>query len=205
MEFKGPQAEPAAQGNRRGAAARKLGRRRAERGRSGVELLLSQGTGYQVLARLVSDRVGLAQLPQLARLPGGKPYFPACPHLQFSLSHSGPLVLCGLGGAPLGVDLEQVRPRRPGLARYICAPEEYAWYQAQGGGWPWLYTIWTLKEAKVKCTGQGLRRRPAHISVPLLRPGQAGELDGLRFRAYAGPGWRAAVCCLPPEQPPPHL
>ena len=35
---------------------------------------------------------------------------------------------------------------------------------------------------------------PQDIQVPLLEPGQTGERDGLRFGAYAGPDWRAAVC-----------
>ena len=57
----------------------------------------------------------------------------------------------------------------------------------------------------MKCTGQGLRQLARTISVPLLRPGERGELDGLVFRAYAGEGWRAAACCIPPEEPPKQI
>lgn len=167
-----------------------------------MELLLGRDGSREVLARLAERLWGMRELPAMGRLPGGKPCFPDHPHCQFNLSHSGRLVLCGGGGAPLGVDLEAVRPRRAGLARYVCSPEEYAWYEKLGGDWESLYTIWTLKEARVKCTGQGLRQLPKTIAVPLLAPGQAGELDGLRFRAYGGPGWRGAVCCTPPETPP---
>ena len=167
-----------------------------------MELLLGRDGSREVLARLAERLWGMTELPAMGRLPGGKPCFPDHPHCQFNLSHSGGLVLCGGGCAPLGVDLEAVRPRRAGLARYICSPEEYAWYEKLGGDWESLYTIWTLKEARVKCTGQGLRQLPKTIAVPLLAPGQAGELDGLRFCAYGGPGWRGAACCTPPETPP---
>ncbi|MBM6885144.1 4'-phosphopantetheinyl transferase family protein, partial [Pseudoflavonifractor phocaeensis] len=109
------------------------------------------------------------------------------------------------GVAHLGVDIEVTRPRRAGLARYICSPEEYAWYEELGGDWESLYTIWTLKEARVKCTGEGLRQRPETIAVPRLGPGQTGELEGLIFRSYAGNGWRGAVCCVPPEEPPERI
>lgn len=167
-------------------------------------MVLWQGKGeaYGMLADLLAAEYGLPELPRLERAAGGKPFFPKRPHLHFNVSHSGGLALCGVGSAPLGVDIEAVRPRRTGLARYVCSPEEYAWYEELGGDWESLYTIWTLKEARVKCTGQGLRQRPDAIAVPRLCPGQAGELDGLAFRAYAGPGWRGAACCLPPEEPP---
>ena len=106
---------------------------------------------------------------------------------------------CGVGEHPLGVDVELVRPRREGLARYVLSEEEYAWFTLRGGDWGSLYTLWTLKEARVKCSGTGLRQAPRTIAVPLLEPGQTGVLDGLTFRAYAGEGWRAAVCSAGPE------
>ncbi|OUO44747.1 4'-phosphopantetheinyl transferase superfamily protein [Flavonifractor sp. An306] len=168
-------------------------------------LWLGTGEAYGLLAELLAAEYGLPGLPELERQAGDKPFFPHRPDLHFNLSHSGDLALCGVGAAPLGVDLEMVRPRRAGLARYICSPEEYAWYEELGGDWESLYTIWTLKEARVKCTGEGLRQRPETIAVPRLGPGQTGELEGLIFRSYAGNGWRGAVCCVPPEEPPERI
>lgn len=168
-------------------------------------LWLGTGEAYGLLAELLAAEYGLPGLPELERQAGGKPFFPQRPDLHFNLSHSGGLALCGAGTAPLGVDIEAIRPRRAGLARYICSPEEYAWYERLGGDWESLYTIWTLKEARVKCTGEGLRQRPEAIAVPLIGPGQTGELEGLVFRSYAGDGWRGAVCCVPPEEPPERI
>ena len=168
-------------------------------------LWLGHGDAYELLGELVTAEYGLAALPPVEREENGKPFFPGAPGLHFNLSHSGGLALCGVGTAPLGVDIEVIRPRRAGLARYICSPEEYAWYEELGGDWESLYTIWTLKEARVKCTGNGLRQRPETIAVPRLGPGQTGELEGLIFRSYAGNGWRGAVCCVPPEEPPERI
>ena len=168
-------------------------------------LWLGTGEAYGLLAELLAAEYGLPGLPELERQAGGKPFFPHRPGLHFNLSHSGDLALCGVGAAHLGVDIEVIRPRRAGLARYICSPEEYAWYEELGGDWESLYTIWTLKEARVKCTGEGLRQRPETIAVPRLGPGQTGELEGLIFRSYAGNGWRGAVCCVPPEEPPERI
>lgn len=170
-----------------------------------MELWLGAGDAYGLLAELVKTEYGLSPLPETAREEGGKPFFPHEPALHFNLSHSGGLVLCGVGAAPLGVDVETLRPRRAGLARYALSEEEYAWFQQQGGDRGVFYTLWTLKEARVKCVGSGLRQLARTIAVPLLLPGQEGALDGLLFRAYAGETWRAAACCRPPEAPAPDI
>ena len=57
-------------------------------------------------------------LPETAVLPGGKPYFPACPQAHFSVSHTRTAVLVAVSAAPVGADVEQVRPLL--LARQNC-------------------------------------------------------------------------------------
>lgn len=168
-------------------------------------LWLGRGGAHGLLAELLKSEYGLSPPPPVERDENGKPFFPGHRGLYFNLSHSGGLALCGAGAAPLGVDLEILRPRREGLARYALSEAEYAFFRRQGGDWGAFYTLWTLKEARVKCTGRGLRQLARAIAVPLLRPGERGELDGLIFRAYAGEGWRGAACCLPPEEPPERI
>ena len=51
-----------------------------------------------------------------------------------------------------------------------------------------------MKEARVKCTGEGLRRPAREIPVPLLLPGERSLWEGFLFTALAGPDWRGAVC-----------
>ena len=165
-------------------------------------LWLGHGDAYELLEAMLRAEHGLPALPAVERDENGKPRFPGAPGLHFNLSHSGGLSLCGAGRVPLGVDVEVLRPRRPGLARHVLSAEEYAWFLRQGGDWGAFYTLWTLKEARVKCTGAGLRQAPKRIAVPLLAPGEAGALDGLVFRAYSGESWRAAACCGAGEAPP---
>ena len=43
--------------------------------------------GVSLLAYAVRAVWGI-DLPETAELPGGKPYFPACPQLHFSVSHT---------------------------------------------------------------------------------------------------------------------
>lgn len=160
----------------------------------------------QVLAAHVAEQGGeLPPLPEIARTERGKPYFPHHPELHFSLSHSGNLALCALADTPIGADLELVRPRKPGLPRYVLSDRERAWYEGRGSCWEDFYILWTLKEARVKCTGQGIFRRPAReISVPLL-PGGETDWDGFRFTVIAGESQEegdffGAICQSPAEK-----
>lgn len=154
-----------------------------------------EGDPYVLLASLLPEVGGVEPLPEIARQPGGKPYFPSHPDLHFSVSHSGALSLCALGEAPVGADVELVRPRSGRLPRYALSDGEYAWYRERGGRWEDFYTLWTLKEARVKCTGEGIfQMSPRRISVPLLLPGQTARWEGFSFTALAGENWRGAVC-----------
>lgn len=160
---------------------------------------VGQGDVYALLAELLVEQRGVEPLPPIARTEGGKPWFPDRPELHFSVSHSGNLALCALGEGAVGCDIEIVRPRREGLPRYCLGDREYAWFLERGGCWEDFYTLWTLKEAKVKCTGRGLRVPPRAIEVPLLDPGHTGDLDGFRFTSLWGEEQlvgelRGAVC-----------
>lgn len=139
--------------------------------------------------------------PRFSRAPGGKPILENS-SLHFNLSHSGSFALCGVGDCPLGVDVERIKPRRPGLPRHVLSDEEYAWFLAGGSRWEDFYTLWTLKESLIKYTGQGMDRSMRSIAVPLLSCGKREQLDGLWFRTYGGTGWRAACCA---QEPPPAL
>lgn len=150
---------------------------------------------YGLLAELLRETEGMEALPPIVRREGGKPCFKNDVNHYFSVSHSGELSLCALGEAPVGADIERVRPRGGGLPRYVLSGREYAWFEGRGSRWEDFYTLWTLKEARVKCTGEGIFRTSARkVSVPLLVPGETGEWEGFSFAALQGEGWRGAVC-----------
>ena len=155
---------------------------------------VGEGDAYALLAALLAETGRGGPLPAIAREEGGKPYFPDCPRIRFNVSHSGGLALCALSDRAVGVDIERVRPRRARLPAYVLSGEELAWHRARGGGWEDFYTLWTRKEARVKCTGQGLRLAAREIAVPLITPGETARWEGFTFTALAGEGWRGALC-----------
>ena len=167
----------------------------------GARGLTARSQARDLLAQAAAAEWGLFPLPDIARHPGGKPYLPDHPSLHFNLSHSGGLALCALDAAPVGVDIQVVKPLRPALPRRVCSPEELAWLEAQPDLWSSFALLWSLKESRVKESGQGLTVSIPSIRVPL--PSEAPtQLDGLWFRTFTGPGWAAAVCghSQPPQE-----
>lgn len=155
---------------------------------------MGEEDAYQLLAELLREEAGVAPLPELVRREKGKPWFPSRPDLHFSLSHSGGLSLCALGQREVGCDVELVRPRKEDFPAYALGQRELGWFEDRGSRWEDLYTLWTLKEARAKCTGEGLVPPVRDIAVPLLEPGERGSLDGFIFTALGGETWRGAVC-----------
>lgn len=84
---------------------------------------------------------------------GGKPFAPGL-GVEFSLSHSGALVLCATAPFPVGADLQLHRPLRPALTRRMAR----AGYRGDDGAdfFPW----WVRQEAAGKLTGRGLSLAP---------------------------------------------
>ena len=159
-----------------------------------MDWIVSETDAYALLASFLQRKRGIAPLPEMARRAGGKPWFPDQPQVEFNVSHSGGLSLCALADGSVGADIERIRPRGAGLPRYTLSGQEWDWFCARGSRWEDFYTLWTLKEARVKCTGQGLRRPAREIGVPLLAPGEERDWQGFHFTALSGPGWRGAVC-----------
>ena len=98
-----------------------------------------------------------------------------------------------MSAAPVGADVEQVRPLHPAMARRLA--------QADCGDLQ-PFELWTLRESWFKLTGAGdLRTIPFRRAAGVLVPPEAGAL----CRVYdAIPGCMAAVCSFA-EQPPERL
>ena len=142
---------------------------------------------HPLLNRAAALLWGWTRPPELERSPRGKPYFAGRPDRWLSLSHSGGYALCALSeDGEVGVDIEVVRPHRPGLPAYALTEAEQ---EAFDGSWEEFTRLWTRKESWVKRTG-GSIAGPSGICPPL--PGEQAE--GVLLDDFSGAGWRAAVC-----------
>lgn len=97
---------------------------------------------------------GLDAPSGVERFPHSKPRF-VPEGLSFSVSHSGEYWVCGIGAAPLGLDLQRHQPcRTQAIAKRFFHPSETAWLNGQGPDA--FFQIWTAKESYVKYTGEGI-------------------------------------------------
>jgi 4'-phosphopantetheinyl transferase len=134
--------------------------------------------------------------------PHGRPRLPGT-GLAASISHSSDRVAVALtGAAPVGVDVEQVKPVSvEQLASHVLGEGEAAATLGE------FFCYWTRKEAVVKATGDGLRMALPKVVVTrpgqppaLLRYGERADLVARLADLDAGDGYAAAVAVLTADE-----
>lgn len=146
------------------------------------------------LRQVLGGQLGLPPLAiSLEEGHHGKPRLAASlPRLEFNVSHSGQLALIALGRTPLGVDLEHLD--RPldwrELAPACCHPDELPALRQlpDREGHRRFLQLWTLREAYVKGTGEGLSQPPADLRL---------EYGEAAWRVAGEAGWRLHALTLP--------
>ena len=74
---------------------------------------------------------GITRLPEIARIPHGKPYLLNYPELYFNYSHSKHAAACVLSKQAVGIDLEQIRNYSEKTAQRFCCV--------------WIFETWILQ------------------------------------------------------------
>lgn len=110
----------------------------------------------------------LPQEVEIVRAPRGKPMLaPPSAEVHFNVSHSGNWGLIAVALFAVGVDVEQVRPKRaaPALAnRFLTQGERELLKQREAtSGETAFFMIWTRKEAYLKAVGFGLSGPFSHV------------------------------------------
>lgn len=117
-----------------------------------------------VLRRELADRLGCPpQEIAFVYSEHGKPALPENP-LYFNLSHSGDLLCLALHHAPIGVDVQQIRPHSVSarLAERIMCPAQLEAWQARGEQPQEFFDCWCAAEALVKHAGDTIWQAAAH-------------------------------------------
>ncbi|WP_396122726.1 4'-phosphopantetheinyl transferase family protein [Actinokineospora sp. UTMC 2448] len=151
----------------------------------------------RALLGVLLDAVG-AGAQRLSRLDSGRPVLPDRPDLAVSLSHSGGTVAAAVArGRSIGVDVQIPLDPSPGLLARCCgtaaarrlsdAPRPV---RARA-----FARVWSVQEACVKATGEGLAGAPWRIPVGIDECG--GDWRGHRWHVIPGFTCAAAVCIGP--------
>lgn len=139
-------------------------------GRSGHE------AGYALLAQLYRQKTG-GSLPPIRHTDRGKPYLENRAY-HFSISHTSKHAFCVLARENIAVDAEELdRNIDLRLAEKILSPSEKARFDAASDKRRALLTLWVLKEAAAKLSGEGLRGYPNHTDFSPEDP-RVREIDG---------------------------
>ena len=126
----------------------------------------------------------------------GKPHFKNCEYLHFSLSHSGKMALCALSDKEIGADIQLMGDFNEKICKkYFSHSEAQYVFSAstKEEKEKRFFRIWSLKEAYVKMTGEGLfgfkkfsllEDNKAFISLP----------ENASFAEFDTDGYKIAVC-----------
>lgn len=191
------------------ARAARLGqgddRARFVTGRALLRERLGRCTGIPP-AELAIGETAAGQPRLLAADAGGR-------QLGFSVSHAGGVVLVAIAaGRDVGVDVEALRPRADldGLAARFFSPGERDAVRGSADPAATFLTLWTVKEAYLKATGDGLAALHT-VTVTLAPGGPILEVAGAprdesgRWAARTfspAPGHVAAVVAASAPRPP---
>lgn len=117
----------------------------------------------------------------VGRNGNGKPFLKGMPEIDFSISHTRGLVMCGIAERKIGVDVEYVRQFDKRLMGRICTEDEIGFVlgEDEEGRAERFFRLWTLKESFLKATGWGLSypMREIHFSFH-TKEGHLSDIRG---------------------------
>jgi 4'-phosphopantetheinyl transferase len=111
---------------------------------------------YLLLKRALLREYGIEGNPAFDYGPHGKPLLVGRPDIHFNLSHCREAVACVVGDRPVGIDVECIGRYKEDLVRYTMSDAEQAAIAASAEPDVAFTRLWTMKEALLKCSGEGI-------------------------------------------------
>ncbi|MBE7092642.1 MAG: 4'-phosphopantetheinyl transferase superfamily protein [Clostridiales bacterium] len=135
-----------------------------------------------VLKKMIIDELGTDY--EILYAPSGKPYIEGN-QLFVSISHSKDFFLVGTNKLPVGVDIEVVRHFDNRLINRYFTSSEIAYIDSDEK----FFKIWTVKEAFLKLTGEGLK------GIKKLNTVTNGkiQIDGYEILSFVESGCAIAI------------
>ncbi len=120
-----------------------------------IYITSSSENPYSIVKKLAAQKYN-SEESELIMAKGsyGKPYFENYPDFHFNISNSYDLQIIGVSDAPIGVDIEKLRPINQNAAKRFCE-DEYEYILKQNSDYAFI-EIWTKKEAYLKLLGTGI-------------------------------------------------
>ncbi|NUF14456.1 4'-phosphopantetheinyl transferase family protein [Acinetobacter lactucae] len=131
----------------------------------------------RVLVKTVlADKLGISPHQVNIQLhPNGKPFVQGSKAVYFNITHSADVIILAVTEeGEIGVDIEQVDREFEWMrVDSVLAPIEIEWIKENELTDPFsvyqrFFQIWTLKEAYIKCTGEGMSRHLNKLNFHVL-------------------------------------
>lgn len=125
---------------------------------------------------VLADKLGISPHQVNIQLhPNGKPFVQGSKAVYFNLTHSADVIILAVTEeGEIGVDIEQVDREFEWMrVDSVLAPIEIEWIKENELTDPFsvyqrFFQIWTLKEAYIKCTGEGMSRHLKKLNFYVL-------------------------------------
>ena len=126
---------------------------------------------FVLLQRALREEYGITEVPEFVYNEFWKPSFSNLP-IHFSLSHCKDTVACAVSDNIIGIDVENIVPYNPDVARRVCTADEFKMLEQSSNKGVEFIKLWTVKEAISKYEGMGL-------SLPF------SEIDAMNYLLYS--------------------
>ena len=111
---------------------------------------------YLLLCEGLQKEYGLTEKPVFTYGEHGKPSIVGHPDIHFNLSHCREGAICAISEQPVGVDIESIREFHDSLVHYTMNDQEVQQIMQAEHPDVEFIRLWTMKEAKLKLSGQGI-------------------------------------------------
>lgn len=118
---------------------------------------------YMLLVDALRIEYGITEYPVFEYGQHGKPFIAGRPDIHFNLSHCREAAVCVVADHPVGIDVESVSRYKESLLYYTMSDEELAVVKKSLHPDIEFIRLWTMKEALLKKTGEGLRNDMKHV------------------------------------------
>ncbi|MCL2603347.1 MAG: 4'-phosphopantetheinyl transferase superfamily protein [Defluviitaleaceae bacterium] len=112
--------------------------------------------GYWLLCKGLKNEYNIIENLQLDYSKYGKPSLSAYPEIHFNISHCDAGVACVVSTVETGIDMQDIRPYNPAVARRVCTAEEMEQLEKSKNPEILFCKLWTIKESSIKMCGASL-------------------------------------------------
>lgn len=121
---------------------------------------------YLLLCKGLYSEYGITDKPVFEYGEHGKPTIIGHEDIHFNLSHCKTAVACAISDAPIGIDIESIRPVKESVVRYSMSDEEAKQIFESANPDIEFTKLWTKKESVLKLTGEGINDNMKSVLSP---------------------------------------